>query len=156
MRGEYPDLARVLRRQMTSAEKVLWFKLRNRKSAGAKFRRQQPFGPYVLDFYCAEHKLNLELDGGQHDLPEQREHDRQREAFLQQEGVTTLRFWNSQIRKNLEGVLLKIRLTLEALPCAERQRGEGADSGADDGEPPHPSHLPQGERGQNPHPNPLT
>ena len=115
MRGAYPDLARVLRRQMTSAEKALWFKLRNRKTAGAKFRRQQPFGPYVLDFYSAEHKLNIELDGGQHDAPEQREHDLHREEFLAQAGVTTLRFWNSRIRDNLEGVLMKIRLTLEAL-----------------------------------------
>ena len=101
---------------MTSTEKVLWFKLRNRKTAGAKFRRQQTFGPYVLDFYCAEHKLNIELDGGQHGLPEQRSHDRRREEFLAQAGVTTLRFWNSQIRKNLKGVLLKIRMTIEALP----------------------------------------
>ena len=145
MRGEHPDLARALRQEMTSAEKVLWFKLRNRKSAGAKFRRQQPFGPYVLDFYCAEHKLNIELDGGQHDLPEQREHDRRRAEFLAGEGVTTLRFWNSQIRKNLEGVLQKIRMTFEATPLTRRQENTGTDA----------TGRHEGQRTEHPHPNPL-
>ncbi|MCX7006321.1 MAG: endonuclease domain-containing protein [Kiritimatiellaeota bacterium] len=142
MRGEHPDLARVLRRQMTSAEKVLWFKLRNRKPAGAKFRRQQPFGPYVLDFYCAEHKLNVELDGGQHDLPEQREHDRRRADFLAREGVTTLRFWNSQIRKNLEGVLVKIRMTLETLSSIGKPAPSESGTDVAELEHPHPSPLP--------------
>ena len=142
MQGEYPELARALRQQMTSAEKVLWFKLRNRKMAGAKFRRQQPFGPYVLDFYCAEHKLNIELDGGQHDLPEQQSHDRLREEFLAQAGVTTLRFWNNQIRKNLEGVLLRIKMTLAALPCATAQTNAKPDADAADAEHPHPNPLP--------------
>ena len=104
MRGAYPDLARVLRRQMTSAEKALWFKLRNRKTAGAKFRRQQPFGPYVLDFYSAEHKLNIELDGGQHGFPDQRKHDAEREKFLQSRGIKTLRFWNSDLRRNAQSI----------------------------------------------------
>ena len=142
MQGDYPDLARVLRQQMTSTEKVLWFKLRNRKIGGAKFRRQQPFGPYVLDFYCAEHRLNVELDGGQHDLPAQRDHDRQREAFLAQAGVTTLRFWNSQLRKNLEGVLMKIRMTLEAAPCASKQADAVAGGDEADEKHPHPAPLP--------------
>ena len=127
---------------MTSAEKALWFKLRNRKMVGAKFRRQQPFGPYVLDFYCAKRKLNIELDGGQHDLPEQREHDRRREEFLAQAGVTTLRFWNSQIRINLEGVLMKIRMTLEASPCTSKPANSNFGTEAPDAENPHPNPLP--------------
>ena len=118
MRGEHLGLARALRRQMTPAEKLLWAKLRNRKIADAKFRRQQPFGPYVLDFYCAASKLNVELDGGGHDLPMQREHDEQRAQFLKCAGVTTLRFWNSQLRENIDGVLMRIRTMLEAQPPA--------------------------------------
>jgi len=105
-------LARLLRRGATSTEKELWHHLRNRKPAGAKFRRQQCFGSYILDFYCAEKKLNIEIDGGQHDMPQQRQHDEKRRAFLCGQGIKTLRFWNSQIRENLPGVLERIRMEL--------------------------------------------
>ena len=70
--------ARELRQNETDAERLLWRLLRNRSLAGAKFRRQHPFPPYVLDFYCHELKLAIELDGGQHNLPEGRLHDKVR------------------------------------------------------------------------------
>jgi very-short-patch-repair endonuclease len=72
--------ARELRQNETDAERLLWRLLRNRSLAGAKFRRQHPFPPYVLDFYCHELKLAIELDGGQHNLPEGRLHDKVRTA----------------------------------------------------------------------------
>jgi len=112
MKTEKKDLARSLRRKMTDPEKLLWYRLRNRKLNGLKFRRQQPFGPFVLDFYCAEHRINIEVDGGQHDLPEHRDRDMRRRGFLEKEGVRTLRFWNSQICDNLDGVLYRIRKDL--------------------------------------------
>lgn len=102
-------LARVLRRQSTHAERILWRHLRNRRLEGVKFRRQPCFGPYILDFYCAEKKINIEIDGGQHDFPEQREKDEARETFLKKEGVRSVRFWNSEVREAIEGVLGKIR-----------------------------------------------
>ena len=108
MQTQNKALARRLRHDSTGVEKEFWRRLRNRKLAGLKFRRQQCFGRYVLDFYCAEKKLNVELDGGQHDEPDQREHDEQRAAFLERNGIRTVRFWNSQIRENIEGVLWRI------------------------------------------------
>ncbi len=108
--------ARQLRRDATHAEKELWRRLRNRKLAGIKFRRQQPLGSYVLDFFCAEKKLNVEVDGGQHDLPENRNHDERRAVFLKEQGVKTLRFWNSQIRENMPAVLERIRAELVDAP----------------------------------------
>lgn len=109
VRSENKLLARVLRRDMTSTERKLWHHLRNRKMGGAKFRRQQPFGPYVLDFYCAEHRLNIEVDGGQHDFPGKRAYDERRTDFLVDKGILTMRFWNGQVRDDIENVLNKIR-----------------------------------------------
>ena len=63
---EYLAFVRQLRREQTDAEKLLWYCLRNRQLFGLKFRRQYPVGPYILDFYCHEYKLCVELDGGQH------------------------------------------------------------------------------------------
>ena len=71
---------------------------------GYKFRRQHPIGIYSLDFYCEEATLNIELDGGQHGLPEQQSHDAEREIFLKSRGFKTLRFWNSQLRRNKQSV----------------------------------------------------
>jgi len=83
---------------------------------GVKFRRQHPFGPYVLDFFCAEMNLAVELDGGQHDLLERREHDSRRAAFLSRLGVNVLRFWNSEVRNGIGVVLAKVRKAIEEKP----------------------------------------
>ena len=91
------QLARHLRKKETSAEKILWRWLRNRRFNGYKFRRQHPLGDYYLDFFCEEAELNIELDGSQHGFPEQQQHDAERQKFLQSRGIKTLRFWNSKL-----------------------------------------------------------
>jgi ATP-dependent helicase HrpA/adenine-specific DNA-methyltransferase len=96
--------ARHLRKVETWAEKLMWRWLRNRRFNGYKFRRQHPFGRYHLDFFCEEAELNVELDGGQHGFPDQRKHDLEREEFLKSYGIKTLRFWNSQLRRNTQSI----------------------------------------------------
>jgi very-short-patch-repair endonuclease len=101
-------LARRLRRDQTDEEKELWQVLRGRRFAGFKFRRQHAVGGHILDFYCADAKLAVELDGFQHGLPEGICADKVREKFFVEQDVETLRFWNHQWRKNREGCLLEI------------------------------------------------
>ena len=86
--------ARRLRREQTDAERTLWQGLRGRRLGGLKFRRQHPVGPYILDFYCAERRLAVELDGGQHNEAENRRRDEARTAFLEDRGVAVLRYSN--------------------------------------------------------------
>jgi len=97
--------ARRLRRASTDAEKLLWQKLRARQLGGAKFRRQTPIGPYIVDFVSFEHKLVVEIDGGQHSASAERQHDTKRTTWLESQGFRVLRFWNNQVLTNLEGVL---------------------------------------------------
>ena len=101
--------AKRLRREMTEAEKLLWSALRGGQIEGAKFRRQQPIGPYIGDFVCQAHRLIVEADGSQH---VDSNSDKSRDAYLKNVGYTVLRFWNSDIHSNLEGVLEAIRQTL--------------------------------------------
>ena len=91
---------------------LLWRHLHNRKMGGCKFRRQQPVGPYVLDFFCPEKRLGIELDGREHGDPERIQRDRVRDEYLVAQGIRTVRFWNFQLRENLEGVLERIRMEL--------------------------------------------
>jgi very-short-patch-repair endonuclease len=93
------EFARKLRREQTSFERRLWSALRNRKLAQCKFRRQQPIGPYVVDFVSFERNLVIELDGSQHGIPENASAGRIRTAFLKSHGFRVLRFWNSDLRK---------------------------------------------------------
>jgi very-short-patch-repair endonuclease len=102
------QIARNLRRNQTDEEKVLWRSLRGRRFAGFKFRRQYTFGEYISDFYCADAKLAIELDGFQHGTPDVAQHDEAREKFLVAQGIETLRFWNHHWRKNRDGCLLEI------------------------------------------------
>ncbi len=90
---------RALRKKSTWAEKLMWSWLRNRRFSHYKFRRQHPIGEYILDFYCEEARLNIELDGFQHGCPEQLSHDQQRTRYLESLGIKTLRFWNSHLRR---------------------------------------------------------
>jgi very-short-patch-repair endonuclease len=99
--GETLANAQRLRREMTDAERRLWSALRNRGLDGAKFRRQQPIGPYVADFVCQEGRLIVEADGGQH---AESVSDVRRTAFLESLGYRVLRFWNNEILNNLDGV----------------------------------------------------
>jgi len=102
------QIARELRRNQTDDEKALWRALRDRRFAGFKFRRQHTVGDHILDFYCAAAKLAVELDGSQHGHPEGMQRDAERDKFLAQQGIATLRFWNRQWRENREGCLLEI------------------------------------------------
>ena len=103
-----PDLlnfARQLRGNSTDAEQRLWLLLRDRRFRGLKFRRQHPVAPYVLDYYCDELKLAIELDGGQHAENLQARRDEQRTAALAGHGITVLRFWNDDVLLRTESVL---------------------------------------------------
>ncbi|MDP3090047.1 MAG: N-6 DNA methylase [Nitrospira sp.] len=102
---ELLQLARTLRQERTDAEALMWQLLRDRQIAGYKFRRQHPLEPYVLDFYCHELKLAVEVDGGQHNELAGRAHDARRESFLVKTGIRTLRFWNNQVLAETEAVL---------------------------------------------------
>ena len=98
-----PGLQRRLRNAPTDAERLLWQRLRARQMDGCKFRRQHPFGDFILDFACLDRKLVIELDGSQH--AERVEADAARTAFLEQAGFRVLRFWNNQVFEEMEGVL---------------------------------------------------
>jgi very-short-patch-repair endonuclease len=95
---------------MTDAEYKLWYQLRDRRLAGWKFRRQVPIGSWVVDFLCKEAHLVIELDGGQH---YESGRDRRRDDDLKQRGYAVLRFWNSDVIRNCEGVLTIILSVLE-------------------------------------------
>ncbi|HEU5124755.1 MAG TPA: DUF559 domain-containing protein [Verrucomicrobiae bacterium] len=107
------QIARELRHNQTDDEKSLWRALRDRRFAGFKFRRQHTVGDHILDFYCPTAKLAVELDGFQHGHPEGMQRDAEREKFLAQQGIATLRFWNRQWRENREGCLLEIWNTVQ-------------------------------------------
>ena len=94
--------ARLLRKKATDTERILWRHLRNRNFAGYKFRRQHPLDCYILDFYCSTAKLAIELDGGGHNYCVGQIRDRTRSEFLDRHGVVVLRFWNHQIRQELD------------------------------------------------------
>jgi very-short-patch-repair endonuclease len=97
--------ARQLRRHATDAEKLLWSRLRNRNVANLKFRRQHPLGDRVVDFFCAEANLAIELDGSGHSSYDGQESDLDREIDLYENGVRILRFRNNEVFSNLDGVL---------------------------------------------------
>jgi very-short-patch-repair endonuclease len=122
--------ARRLRRDLTDAERKLWYQLRDRRLAGLKFKRQVPIGRFVADFACLEHHLIIEVDGGQHALAERE--DAGRTAVLESMGFVVLRFWNNDVLTNIAGVADAILAQLHL----------------DGPEPPHPSPLPSGERGR--------
>ena len=95
--------ARQLRRNQTDAEKRIWKHLRSKQLNSLKFRRQQPVGPYIIDFVCFDVKLIVELDGSQH--IELKEKDVERDNWLRSQGFTVLRFWNNEEMGNITGVL---------------------------------------------------
>lgn len=123
------QFTKTLRQNMTDAEQLLWQHLRAHRMDGQKFRRQQPIGPYIVDFVHFGLRLIVEADGGQH---VDSEHDATRDAWLRSEGFTLLRFWNNDILHNTDAVLESIWNAVRA----------GTHS------PPAP--LPQGARGGTP------
>jgi very-short-patch-repair endonuclease len=107
-RHEEREKRRDLRNNATRAETMLWNRLRGKQINNLKFRRQASVGPYVLDFYCPELKLALELDGPSHDSEEAQAYDRERQRYIEALGIRFLRFTNAEIYINLEGVLSAI------------------------------------------------
>ena len=113
--------AKELRQEATPAEKMLWERLRNRQLGGFKFRRQHPLGPFIADFYCAERRLVVELDGGIHDT--QKEEDEQRTRQFEEFKYRVIRFRNEEILTNIEIVLQKILEACQIPLSRNRERG---------------------------------
>ena len=109
-------LARALRKRMTPQEVILWVHLRMLRKRGHHFRRQAPFGPYILDFVSFKDKLAIELDGSQHADGSQKKKDAVCDELLEREGFTVLRFWNNEVDDYLDGVW---RLIMDALLAAK-------------------------------------
>jgi very-short-patch-repair endonuclease len=105
------NAAKQLRKTLTPAEKQLWQALRGGKLAGLKFRRQHPVGNFILDFYCAAHKLVIEVDGGIHET--QIEYDTARTTELEAHGCKIMRFMNEVVLHQLETVLAEILQAVE-------------------------------------------
>jgi very-short-patch-repair endonuclease len=122
--GQKRDTARTLRRNSTDVERRMWRLLRDRRFAGVKFRRQVPIGPYIADFASIQHRLAVEVDGGQHGCPA----DQRRDLFLAARGWRVIRFWNNDVLKNRNGVLEHLlNVTQEPSPQpSPASAGEGA------------------------------
>jgi very-short-patch-repair endonuclease len=97
---------RELRKNQTEVEKILWRKIRNRQINNLKFHRQYSAGHYILDFFCPEIRLAIELDGNQH--KDAVVYDKERELFLKDKDIYMIRFWNYEILKDVENVVEKI------------------------------------------------
>jgi very-short-patch-repair endonuclease len=113
--------ARNLRRRSTPAEMLLWRLIRGRQLSGAKFRRQQPLGPYIVDFYCDEFALVVELDGAPHFPPPPC--DIERDAFMRKCGITVLRIENRTLLDSPQRVLARIKTALAPFSLREKGRG---------------------------------
>jgi len=102
------QLSRQLRENMTDAERCLWAKIRMKQLKGYQFYRQKPIGDYIVDFFCPKAKLVIEVDGSQHLSDEMNEYDRIRNECLSSLGLRVLRFTNTEVLKNTEGVVESI------------------------------------------------
>ncbi len=96
---------RILRKKQTKAEEILWSYLRNKKLNGHKFKRQYSIDIYVVDFYCPEVKLSIEIDGEYHDTKSQKIYDENRKGYFTDWQITEIRFKNDEIEKNIQKVL---------------------------------------------------
>ena len=121
-------VAKNLRSAQTDAERKLWFRLRDRRLAGLKFRRQVPINRYVVDFCCEASRLIVEVDGGQHGSQD----ETNRTVSLEAKGYLVVRFWNNDVLQNIDGVIESILTTLDKSTSL----------------PPHPNPLPNEEREQ--------
>jgi very-short-patch-repair endonuclease len=115
-RTEVKEKRRALRRSMPPAEIILWSKLRGKSMKGFKFRRQYSIGAYIVDFYCPQLKLAIEIDGESHFVEGADSYDRERQAIIESSGVSFLRFTNRDVYERLEGVIDKI---LERIPASD-------------------------------------
>jgi very-short-patch-repair endonuclease len=107
MTPKLTQFAKRLRKKSTKAEALLWSRLRARQMDGIKFRRQQPIDDFIVDFVSFEKRIVIELDGGQHASNKHKDHER--DTWLRNSRFKVLRFWNTEVFDNLEGVLEVIR-----------------------------------------------
>jgi very-short-patch-repair endonuclease len=122
--------ARILRRDSTDAERVIWRELRAHRLNGVGFRRQTPIGPYVVDFVAHHARLVIEIDGGQHFESKQAKKDEKRAAFLEAGGYRVLRFSNLDVMQNRVGVLAVIAGTIDNAPSLSLPRKRGREETA--------------------------
>lgn len=118
--------AAELRKKQTTAEELLWEKLRRKQLAGFRFRRQHPIGEYIADFYCHKAKLIIEVDGDIHNTENQKKHDAKRSSKMRSLGIRVLRFTNYHIDSYMPEVLEAISRALAAPPLQGRSGGAGA------------------------------
>src|SRR3954453_8168327 len=127
--------ARAFRKRSTDAGKLLWSRLRNRQVQGLKFRREHPIGDRVVDFFCAEAQLAIELDGSGHGRHLNQVADPERELELHEKSVRLIRFWNREVTDNLDGVVNAIIYAIDP----EKSLWPPSSTG------PHPNPLPVGQ-----------
>ena len=118
--------AKNLRKTLTLTERIVWSWIRNRQLLNLKFRRQFPIGPYILDFYCSEKRVGMEIDGDSHDLDEQIDKDAQREIFLKQNGILLLRITNKEVLKHPEETEEFLKHFLKDPPHSRALRDSGS------------------------------
>jgi very-short-patch-repair endonuclease len=126
VRGEQPTEARELCAKSTEAEHALWFRLRDRRLGGFKFRRQHRIGRYYGDFACIETRLVVEVDGAHHSR--QAEYDRRRTASLHDRGWRVVRFWDDEVLTRVDDVLeviLGLCIAGPSLQPSPREAGRG-------------------------------
>jgi very-short-patch-repair endonuclease len=114
--GNLKQLSRLLRENMTDAERHLWAKIRMKQLKGYQFYRQKPIGDYIVDFFCPRAKLVIEVDGSQHFLDEMTEYDRIRDEYLSSLGLRVLRFTNTDVLTHIEGVVESIEKEIPLSP----------------------------------------
>jgi very-short-patch-repair endonuclease len=107
LKQKMTEVARQFRKEPTTSEEILWQAIRGRKLDGRRFRRQQPIGVFVVDFYCSAEKLIVEVDGPIHEL--QREHDQQRQELLESLGLKMARVTSKQVETDIDSALALIR-----------------------------------------------
>ncbi len=133
LRRQMVEVARQFRKEATKSELILWQALRGKKLDGLKFRRQQPIGPFVVDFYNSRYRLVIEVDGPIHDF--QKHADQERQAILEMLGLNVLRIKANLVENNLnaatEMIQAKIReLDLQGANIPSPSLGEGQGGGS--------------------------
>ncbi len=111
-------LSRELRKKGILSEVLLWNMLKAKKMKGYQFMRQKPIDKYIVDFYCNKLKLVIEIDGGSHD--QKSEEDEIRQRNLESLGLTILRFYDMDVKKNMNGVLERVQNWIEE--CEKRRQ----------------------------------
>ncbi len=122
------EFSRHLRQTQNTYEDLLWQLLRNRRRCHKKFRRQHPIGPYTADFYCAEERLVIEIDGTNHFTEQGKRYDADRDRFMKSQGIRVLRFTGKQVELETDLVLSEIDQALSPSspdPFSPEYRGEG-------------------------------